>query len=184
MAALVVGGMAFTSSASATSVGITDFRMYNSTTRIDPATAPAGSLRGFWIQVKFTSALAVGQKVSIMGPTGASFSSNLNDYTMNLNGYAGPPTAAAPLNGGQGVELTVPVAITANDSRYITFGGGFPNVTKTGVGTQSGPRSMSVSTTTDTTPTATPTYEITPGPVDHIGIPGGGAVSATVGTNF
>lgn len=184
---LLACGLPVASPASASSVSVTDFRMYNGGTLVSPATAPAGSQRGFWINVRFTNGITAGQTINITGPTGASFSTDPNNYILNWPGATIRPSAASALSGGRGVALTVPStapAVGANDTRYVTFGGGFPNVSLTGVGTEVGNRSLTVSTTNDADAASTPTYEVTPGPIDHIGVPGGGAISAAVGTNF
>lgn len=187
VAALAISGFGFTAAASASSVAVSELRLYNGSTQVSPASAPAGSQRGFWLQIKYTNGLAAGQQVTIRGPVGATFSSSASDYLFHVSGGTPAPSAASLIDGGRGVVLTLPSGsnpITANDTRYLTFGGGYPNVSKTGVGTTKGTATMTVSTTNDTDPATTPSYEITPGPVAAIGVPGGGGVSATVGTNF
>ena len=130
LVAIMVGGVAFASSASASSVGIPAFSVYDGSTQVSPATAPAGSKRGFWIQIKFTNGLTAGQKINITGPVGSTFSTNPSHYLLNLPGAAVLASSATALNGGRGVALTVPSgapSVAANDSRYVTFGGGAPS---------------------------------------------------------
>jgi hypothetical protein len=180
-ALLIAFGLAGASGAQASSVTSPGLAMYNAGTAA--TSAPAGSTRGFWLNFTLSSPLVAGQTITIQGPTGAVFPSGRLNYPIYVMGGSAylPASTTAITNG---VRLNLDSGTTLLAGQTITITMPFDKSNLIGVGTSAGSTSWSVSTQTDTTAVSTPSYTIDPGPVAVIGIPGGGAISATVGTTF
>ncbi len=124
-----------------------------------------------------TGALASGTgTIALTAPSGTAFPSTASDYTVNAGSGAVAASTVATGSSGSSVTITTPVNVGGGTTVAVVVAG----VTNPGVGTND---SINISTSSDTAPVSTPTYNITSG-ISNVSLSLSSTLQAATGITY
>jgi invasin-like protein/Big-like domain-containing protein len=180
MLAVVAGALALPAAASASSVSNVSVLPNRSGATVgDPK---AGEHIGYDITFTATSGITDGTTITIDGPAGMSFPGGY-EYQINIGHGGCLGDNPVPSNNNRTITITESFGCTAGAGQQVEILAGVSSNTVVNP-TTAGSKTMSVSTSKDTTPAASGTYTIYPDVPAHLDVSSGDSQSTAVGTAF